>query len=234
VQSGSSETVLFTREPALLILKNTSTRILWNTSILWNTILIPVFYRILIPIQYSNRKSIYMEYNIARSVFRPPLALTLESDYPFEILRGIMCSKLLTDKKSARPLPRSLHSELKFCIVRMLLRNPKCRAHTTEPLNAVTATELESPAGSGLRNETTGSALSHKSLKIELNWMKQGCAREEILQEVRIELDGGGTGEVEVRPKEKRKTNSEKERRDDVGHYLLKLDTCYGSGHGDI
>jgi hypothetical protein len=131
---------------------------------------------------------------------------------------------LPTDKKSARPaLPRSLHFELKFFVVRMLLRNPKSLARTIEPLNAFTATELESSAGSGSRSATTGSALSHKSLKIEVDWMKPGYFREEILQEVRKELDGGGTGEVEVRPKKKRKINTEKERRDDVGRYLLKL-----------
>jgi hypothetical protein len=152
------------------------------------------------------------------------IVLTLCSNYPLEILRGIMFSMLPTEKKSARPtLPRSLHSELKFFIVRMLLRNSKSRAYTMEPLNAVKTTELEIPAGFGFRSETTGSALSHKSLKIEVDWMKPGSGREEILQEVRRGLDGGGTREVEVRPKKKRKINTEKERRDDVDRYLLKL-----------
>jgi hypothetical protein len=101
------------------------------------------------------------------------IVLTLGSDYPLEMFRGIMFSMLPTDKKSARPiLSRSLHSELKFFILKMLLRNSKCRAHTIEPLKEVTATELESPAGSGSRSETTGSALSHKILKNEVNWMR--------------------------------------------------------------
>jgi hypothetical protein len=152
------------------------------------------------------------------------LVLSLDSDFPVEVLRGIMFSMLPTDKKSARPtLPRGLHSELKLFIVRMLLRNSKCRAHTLEPPNPVAATELESPAGSGSRSETTGSALSRKSLKIEVDWMKSGYVREEILQEVRRELDGGDTGEVEVRPKKKRKVSNAKERRDDVSRYLLKI-----------
>jgi hypothetical protein len=47
----------------------------WNTSILWNTIFygIPVFYRILNPVQYKTCKSIPVEYNKTDNlVFRPP------------------------------------------------------------------------------------------------------------------------------------------------------------------
>jgi hypothetical protein len=53
--------------------------------------------------------------------------------------------------------------------------------------------------------------------------MKSGYVREESLQEVRRELDGGDTGELEVRPKKKRKVSNAKERRDDVSRYLLKI-----------